>query len=233
LRILTLVLAFVFLFTVTGRWVAMFVGPSMHFIRESWTLSDDPMVQELRQSVVRVYVDRPGAAPQGSVRGSGFNLSPDGLVVTNRHLVEDAAGVRVSFPGRGTYSAREWHKSPNVDLAVIDIEADELPSVKITKDPAGLGEDLLVIGNPLQFARIANIGTLVDYRENPGRDIPFLVVEAMIYPGSSGSPLFDGQGEVVGIIFATLRNREPSEVKGLAVDARELQLFLENLSYPD
>lgn len=154
------------------------------------------------------------------------------MIVTNRHLLENAAAVRVSFPELGTYRAREWVVSQYVDLAVILLlEAEDLPVVTISDVPALPGEELLVIGNPLQFARIANKGVLVGYRDNSGREMPFLVIEALIYPGSSGSPVFNKQGKVVGVIFATLQSSDPVEVRGLAVDAAELKIFQEKAAF--
>jgi serine protease Do len=222
-----LLLAVIFLFTVTGRWLSVFADPAITFLRESRALSDDPLVSELRESVVRVYVDNIPGAPQTRVRGSGFNVKPEGLIVTNRHIVEGAASVRVSFPGRGTYTAQQWIVSPHADLALIIIESVDLPVVKISDRRAVPGEEILVIGNPLQFARIANRGILAGYRENYGRENPFLIVEALIYPGSSGSPVFNEQGEVIGVVFATLRNSDPAKVRGLAVDAAEVKLLIE------
>ncbi len=226
LGLTALVLALVFLFSVTGRWLAIFTGPAFTFLQESWALSDDPMVEDLRGAVVQVFVENRGDAARGSRRGSGFNLLQDGLVVTNRHLVERAASVRVSFPGIGTFTAEGWTVYPNADLAVIQIRSENLPVVELSGAPAYPDQEVLIIGNPLQFARVANRGEIVGYRNNPQSDIPLVVVEAMIYPGSSGSPVFNELGEVVGVIYAALRNSEPSEVKGLAVSAAELRKFL-------
>ncbi len=218
----------IFLLSVTGRWLSVFAGPTFTFLQESWALSGDPLVEELRNSVVQVYIENRSGSRQ--LRGSGFNLEAGGLVVTNRHLVEDALSVRVSFPGLGTFRVYEWIVSPHVDLAVLRLEGENLPTVSISDLPVLPGEDVLVIGNPLQFARIANMGTLVGYREIRGRDTPLLVVEALIYPGSSGSPVFNEHGEVVGVIYATLRNSDPAEVRGLAVAAAELKLFLAEIN---
>ncbi len=227
-----LFLALIFLFSVTGRWLSVFAGPAFTFLRESWALSDDSLVEELRSSVVRVYVEGPSGPTGGQMRGTGFNLEEDGLVVTNRHLVEDATSVRVSFSNIGTFTAQQWTVYPDADLAVIELQAESLPVVSISDTPAYSNQEVLVIGNPLQFARVANKGMVVGYRENRHSDIPFLVVEAMVYPGSSGSPVFNEHGEVVGVIFATLRNSDPAEVRGLAVSAAELKRFLTTLPTP-
>jgi serine protease Do len=221
----------VFFFTVTGRWLSVFSGPAFVFLKESWSLYDDPLVRELRQAVVQIYAETTPGSPQRQLRGSGFNISAEGLIVTNRHLVDNATSIRISFPGHGTFSATGWAISPYADLAIITLQAADLPVVTIATQPAIPGDELLVIGNPLQFARIANKGFLAGYRENSGRETPFLVVEALIYPGSSGSPLFNDQGEVVGVVFGTLRSSDPSDVRGVAVDAAELRLFLKEYGY--
>lgn len=220
-----LVLVLLFLFTVTGRWLSVFAGPAFVFLRESWSLTDDPLVRELREAVVLVTVDNRSGPPR-QLRGTGFNIDPKGLVVTNRHLIDDAALIRVSFPGRGTFIAEKWSISPHVDLAVLSLQAEDLPTVPLSGTRINPGEEVIVIGNPMQFARIANKGVLAGYYYYGSREIPLLLVEAMIYPGSSGSPLFNEQGEVVGIVFATLPDGDPSEVRGLAVDIDELKLFL-------
>lgn len=225
-RILALVLALVFLFTVTGRWLTVFSGPTLDFLRESWELSSDPLVSELKESVVQVYIETKSGSSGGQLRGSGFNLDPDGLVVTNRHLVEDAAMIRVSFPGKGSYIAREWILSPHRDLALVLLEAEEMPAVVLSDQPLLIGEELILIGNPLQFTRIANKGVLIGYQYTGNRDLPLLVLSANIYPGNSGSPVFNSNGEVAGVVFAFVQSEDPSERVGLAVSVEELKLFL-------
>ncbi|MGM0651318.1 MAG: S1C family serine protease [Bacillota bacterium] len=231
LGLTALLLALVFLFSVTGRWLVLFTGPAFTFLQESWALADDPVVEDLRGAVVQVFVESRGNTPRGSMRGSGFNLHADGLVVTNRHMVENAVSVRVSFPGVGMFTVGKWTVYHDADLAVLEFEAENLPVVELSGAPVYLDQEVLVIGNPLQFARIANRGEVVGYRDNPQSDIPLIIVEAMIYPGSSGSPVFNELGEVVGVIYATLRNSEPAEVKGLAVSAAELRQFLSEFEF--
>jgi serine protease Do len=225
-KFVALLLALVFILSVTGRWLAVFSGPTIAFLRESWALSSDPLVNDLRKSVIRISVEnRPGSG-EGSLQGSGFNLASSGLIVTNRHLVEDAAVIRVSFPDEGTFIAREWRVSDQSDLAYILIDGEDLPALELSAELLQPGAEILVIGNPLQFARVANRGKLAGYSQSGG-SYPYLVIEAMVYPGSSGSPVFNHSGSVVGVVFAVLSNAEPGEVLGLAVSSFELMRFLQ------
>ena len=228
-RVVALLLALIFFFTVTGRWLSVFSGPAYHFLKESWALSSDPLVTEVRGAVVQVFAETGAGSTRGSLRGSGFNIDEKGLVVTNRHLVENAALVRVSFPEHGSFLISEWFLSEVTDLALLYFDGDGLPAVPLSTSGLTIGQDVLVIGNPLQLARVANRGKVVAYRQAYGRELPHLVIEAMIYPGSSGSPVFNGRGEVGGIVFATLAGGDPDQVKGLAIDVGELKAILDVL----
>ncbi|MDW7739819.1 MAG: serine protease [Bacillota bacterium] len=229
LGLVAFVLALLFLFTVTGRWLSVFSGPAFSFLRESWALQDDPLVRGSKDAVVQIYVDSRAGSQGGRIRGSGFNIMTDGLIVTNRHLLEEATTVRVSFPNQGTFVVGEWYLAPDVDLAIIKLDSENLPTLSLTSEKVAEGDEVLVIGNPLQFARIANKGTLIGFRQSAGYHYPQLILEAMIYPGSSGSPVMDMQGRVVGIVFATVRSSDPSTIQGLAVNSGDLILFLEEL----
>jgi serine protease Do len=228
-RLIALLLAFIFLFTVTGRWLSVFSGPALQFLKESWSLSADPLVTEVRGAVVQVFTETGTGSTRVSLRGSGFNIHESGLVVTNRHLVENAALIRVSFPGHGSFLVSEWFIAQFTDLALLVFDGEGLPALPLADSSLTIDENVLVIGNPLQFARIANRGKVIAYYEAYGRKLPHLVIEAMIYPGSSGSPVINEKGEVAAVIFATLRASSPDQVMGLAIDIRELKEFQKSL----
>ncbi|HSW36185.1 MAG TPA: trypsin-like peptidase domain-containing protein, partial [Candidatus Limnocylindrales bacterium] len=133
LKVVTLVLVAVFFFTVAARGLYIFTGPYLSLLRESWELAGDPSVQELREAVVLLSVENhAGVSPQ-QLSGTGFNIDSEGLIVTNRHLVEDAVSMTVSFPGRGIFVAADWFYSPVVDLAVVKLQAADLPVVKLSE----------------------------------------------------------------------------------------------------
>ncbi len=225
-RIVALTLALVFIFTLTGRWLSVFSGPALTFLRESHALSADPLVTELRKAVVQIHVEKGAGSTGGRVRGTGFNIDEQGLIITNRHLVEEAAVVRISFPGQGSFIASEWHVAQTADLALVKVDGRDLPHLTLAADNVNVGDQLLVIGNPLQFARIANKAVLVAKQQYAGRDYPFYIIQSHIYPGSSGSPLFNEAGEVVGVVFALRRGDDLAESYGLAISVEELKQFL-------
>ena len=124
--LVALFLSVAFLISLIGRWLAPLTGPAFLFLQESLALSGDPLIEELKDSVVQVVVTTGSDRSSQEIRGSGFNLSENGLVVTNRHLVENARFVRVSFYGHGTYLVENIVLSEEVDLALLFFEAEDL-----------------------------------------------------------------------------------------------------------
>ena len=135
-------------------------------------------------------------------QGSGFVVSSDGLILTNAHVVRDAKEVTVKLSDRREYRARVLGADPATDVAVLRIDAKNLPSVAIG-DPARLqvGDYVLAIGAPFGFEASATQGIVsAKGRSLPGDGyVPFIQTDAAVNPGNSGGPLFDAQGEVVGI----------------------------------
>jgi serine protease Do len=139
--------------------------------------------------------------------GSGVIISPNGYIVTNNHVVEGAVEVRVTLHDRRTFAAKVIGTDKLTDLAVVKIDASNLPSIAwgdSTKLIAG--QSVLAIGNPFgqfQFSVTRGIVSAVD-RSNPFRDDArkpggFIQTDAAINPGNSGGPLVNAHGELVGI----------------------------------
>lgn len=204
--------------------VRVFTLPPLDFLDESSKLSQDPEIARLQKPVVQIKVDGGGVpGVSHSSRGSGFNIDAKGLVVTNRHVVEDAGVVTVIFEEDGVYKASEVIKpSSDLDIAFLKLnDAEELPALTLKENP-NLSEDeeVLVIGNPLGFSRVVKEGTLEDL-VHISNNRSLLEIKAPIYPGSSGSPVFDRQGEVIGLIYAA-REVSEDEVRGIAFSVREV-----------
>ena len=154
---------------------------------------------------------RPGRPRRGQARrpqqpfrgqGSGFIISADGLILTNAHVVRDAKEVTVKLSDRREFSAKVLGSDPVTDIAVLRIDAKDLPTVRLG-DPKQLdvGDPVLAIGAPFGFEQTATQGIVsAKGRSLPGDAVvPFIQTDAAVNPGNSGGPLFDGNGEVVGI----------------------------------
>jgi len=134
--------------------------------------------------------------------GSGFIVQPDGVILTNAHVVEGADEVRVRLSDRREYKGKVLGADHQSDIAVVKIEANGLPVVKFG-DPAKVrvGEWVLAIGSPFGFENTATVGIVsATSRSLPdGTYVPFIQTDAAVNPGNSGGPLFNVRGEVIGI----------------------------------
>ncbi|UMZ74485.1 S1 family peptidase [Natranaerofaba carboxydovora] len=224
-RITGSVLLVVFVIFVLSNFLRIFTLPPLDFIHKSGELLEDPKISGLQKSVVQIQVDGGGGpgVRKETFRGSGFNIKEDGFIVTNRHVVENGSMMTVTFEEDGVYRVEEVIiPSTNLDLAFLRLQdANDLPSVKMSEDPnMSIDDEVIIIGNPLGFTRIAKEGKLVNVVKT-GNAEPLLEVYAPIYPGSSGSPIFDDEGKVVGIIYAARKINE-DEVRGIAFNTKEI-----------
>jgi serine protease Do len=134
--------------------------------------------------------------------GSGFITRSDGLILTNAHVVQGASEVTVFLTDHREYSAKVLGSDVRSDVAVIKIEAQNLPTVKLGDSRTlRVGEWVLAIGAPFGFENSATQGIVsAEGRTLPESGyVPFIQTDVPINPGNSGGPLFNMQGEVVGI----------------------------------
>jgi len=166
-------------------------------------IEDDPFF--------RFFRGLPGAQPRGRRdnpstpfrgQGSGFIISSDGLILTNAHVVREAKEVTVKLSDRREFAAKVLGADTTTDVAVLRIDAKNLPVVRLG-DPQQLevGDPVLAIGTPYGFEQTATTGIVsAKGRSLPGDSVvPFIQTDAAVNPGNSGGPLFDGNGAVVGI----------------------------------
>lgn len=134
--------------------------------------------------------------------GSGFIVTADGYILTNAHVVADASEVTVKTTDRREYTAKVIGADEATDVAVLKIDAKNLPTVKIG-DPSKLrpGEWVIAIGSPFGFENSVTAGIVsATSRPMPGSNYaPFIQTDVPVNPGNSGGPLFNMNGEVVGI----------------------------------
>ncbi len=141
---------------------------------------------------------------QGPSRGvgSGFIVSPDGVILTNAHVVADADEVTVKLTDRRELTAKVLGSDKTTDVAVLKIDARNLPFVKIgDSEKIRVGEWVVAIGQPYGFENTVTSGIVsAKYRSLPGESyVPFIQTDAAVNPGNSGGPLFNLRGEVIGI----------------------------------
>jgi len=164
----------------------------------------------LSQSVVRVRVVAKKKNSNIAIEqkmGTGFNISQNGLIVTNNHVISDALNVLVEFPDGNVYKATKWFSKPEYDLALIELAAKELPAVNLDKRSGpDEGEKVIIIGNPLSLNNIAVEGTVLGYFQFEEKVGHVFIIDAPIYPGNSGSPVYSQSGLVTGVVFGNWHN---------------------------
>lgn len=176
--------------------------PAIDFLMTSTKLSTSQTVQSYKDAVVVIETE-------GS-RGTGFSINANGKIITNEHVVKEEAEVTVAFRNDGLFRASVVETYPEVDLAVLQIiEGKDLPFLSLAKQALfEEREKVTFIGNPLRFQGIVNEGHIIDYIQLKEWDEPVVMIEAPIYRGNSGSPIINEQGEVIGVVFATLDHTE-------------------------
>ena len=157
---------------------------------------DNPFSDFLR----RFQGQMPPVPQQGL--GSGFIVGSDGVILTNAHVVEGADEVRVKLTDRREFKGKVVGIDKLTDVAVVRIDAKNLPTVKLG-DPSKLrvGQWVLAIGSPFGFENTATAGIVSGTSRSlpEGTYVPFIQTDAAVNPGNSGGPLFNLQGEVIGI----------------------------------
>ena len=134
--------------------------------------------------------------------GSGFIISDDGYVLTNNHVIADADEIIVRLADRSELVAELIGTDPRTDVALLKVEGKNLPKVKLGKsNDLKVGEWVLAIGSPFGFDHSVTAGIVSATGRNLPNDnyVPFIQTDVAINPGNSGGPLFNLDGEVVGI----------------------------------
>jgi serine protease Do len=152
----------------------------------------------------RFFGDGPNGNPDESDRslGSGFIIDASGFILTNNHVVEGADEVMVRLSDRRELLAEVVGADKRSDIALLKVKADNLPVVKLGRsDDLKVGEWVMAIGSPFGFDHSVSVGVVSALgRSLPSESyVPFIQTDVAINPGNSGGPLFNLDGEVVGI----------------------------------
>ena len=185
---------------------------------------DRDMLRRFFEEQLRGRRGAPPSMPREYVQrgqGSGFIVSPDGYILTNNHVIEQASKITVLTDDEKEWTATLVGADPESDVALIKIEGSDLPSLHFgTSQQAEIGEWVLALGSPFGFSRSVTAGIvsakgrdrvgIVDY-EN------FIQTDAAINPGNSGGPLVNLDGEVIGINTAIYSRSGGSMGIGFAI----------------
>ncbi len=184
------------------------------------------------------------AAPDEVIRGtgSGVIVSPDGYVLTNNHVVEDATDIELRLDDGRNLKAKVIGTDPKTDLAVVKIEADHLTYAKFgDSDATEVGDWVLAFGSPLGFSQTMTQGIIsakgrhidIIQSHNPALEgltyEDFLQTDAAINPGNSGGPLVNLRGEVIGINAAIASNTGYYNGIGFSIPSNEARYIMDSL----
>ncbi|MGZ8393542.1 MAG: Do family serine endopeptidase [Nitrospira sp.] len=211
-----------------GSVVTCFAGPltdattrkestGLRLLEELQTVITD-LAEEAKPSVVSIFPiqslgrtrDASGERmPNSTGSGSGVIIDPEGHIITNNHVVGDAAEVEVRFSDKSKLFAQVIGKDPDTDLAVLKVTADHpLPAARFGDSAAvKVGQWVLAVGNPFGLDRTVTLGVVSGIgRENINlsRYENFIQTDASINPGNSGGPLFNLRGDIIGINTAII-----------------------------
>ena len=194
------------------------VGPAVVRINSSRTVSrqipdafNDPTFR-------RFFGGQLPTGPQERVErgtGSGFIINTDGQILTNAHVVDGADTVNVILKDGRTFKGKVVGTDPVTDVAVVKIQADNLPTVRLgNSEQLRPGEWAIAIGNPLGLDNTVTTGIISATGRSssqvgvPDKRVNFIQTDAAINPGNSGGPLLNARGEVVGINTAIIRGAQ-------------------------
>jgi len=164
----------------------------------------------------------PMPSDNGSALGSGFIIRADGLIVTNRHVIEGARTVRVKLADDRIIPARILGADATTDIALLRVQAGHLPALRLeSSDRVAVGDPVIAIGNPFGLGQTVTAGVLSARARTLEQDpyIDFLQTDAAINFGNSGGPLLSTDGTVVGVTSVILSPSGGSVGLGFAIPA--------------
>lgn len=163
-----------------------------------------PNGQEIPEELRQFFRNMPQAPQQrgASSMGSGFIISDDGYIVTNAHVIDDAKKVTVTLGDKRELEAEVIGQDSYSDIALLKVDADNLPTVKLgSSENLEVGQWVFAIGAPFGLDHSATQGIVSALSRSlpDGTYVPFIQTDVAVNPGNSGGPLFDLQGNVVGV----------------------------------
>ena len=198
--------------------IAQEVGPAVVRIDSTRTVKN-PQAQMFNDPFFRNFFgSQMPQMPDKEVErglGSGFIINKDGTILTNAHVVDGAQNVTVTLKDGRTFKGKVMGKDPVTDVAVVKVDAKDLPAVKIgDSNSLQPGETAIAIGNPLGLDNTVTQGIISATGRTsgqvgvPDKRVNFIQTDAAINPGNSGGPLLNQRGEVIGINTAIIQGAQ-------------------------
>lgn len=204
-RLFAWIMATMLAFSTFAMIFEIFSIPAIEFLKVSAKLSSQEDIQTYKQAVVEIKTN--------DGKGTGFAVTEDGYIVTNNHVIEDALTITIIFPDNSPYKGEVVETYPDIDLAILKVEGEQLPYLTLANSYSPTQKEAIYfIGNPLYFTGIANEGKVIDYKQLSDWNEEVLMLDAPVYRGNSGSPVINLDGQVIGVIFATIKDKTEGKV---------------------
>ncbi|RGD91345.1 MULTISPECIES: Do family serine endopeptidase [unclassified Acinetobacter] len=184
------------------------VSPAVVSVNVVKKMTQEELMQQQIPEILKrffgnqVIIPQQQAPQEKTAYGSAFFISKDGYLLTNHHVVEDASKVTIMFNDRRELDATVVGSDERTDVALLKVNGTNFPSLRAGNvDQLRVGEPVLAIGSPFGFDYSASAGIVSAKMRNMMGEtsVPFIQTDVALNPGNSGGPLFNQQGEVVGV----------------------------------
>ena len=184
------------------------VSPAVVSVNVVKKLSQEEMLQQQVPEILKrffgnqIIIPQQKAPQEKTAYGSAFFISKDGYLLTNHHVIEDASKVTIMLSDRREIDAKVVGSDERTDVALLKVEGNNFPALSTGNvDQLKVGQPVLAIGSPFGFDYSASAGIVSAKSRNMMGEtsVPFIQTDVALNPGNSGGPLFNQQGQVVGV----------------------------------
>ncbi len=187
--------------------ISLLLNNKFDFLNSRVNFHDNPELKLAASAVVSIEAYNEDLFNNITRKGTGFNISDTGLIVTNQHIVQDAKSIKIEFEDGKVFYSDTSYSIDNADIALLTLDAQDLPFISLQTDTIPEpGVIVSVIGNPLGFKQVILQGPVIGYYKM--ENIPVMLLNIDCQSGNSGSPVINEQGQVIGIVYAVTSTRQ-------------------------